>query len=291
MSGPDDGWAATVSAWALAQADIRALVQIGSRVQKGAAVDRFSDYDYHLVTSSPGRYRDGAFTRDLGPLWACGTQVAFGDAVKVTAVYAGALEADFVVLSNWEVRVAALALAWPMAAPLWPAPLRRGVANLRIVAAPGWKVIKGGRDWETRYSRISPLRLPLSRGEFDRLCGEFWTQLVWSAKKAERGEFRASQRALHVHLIENSLRMLQEEALLEGRAARPLGRRAEGWMTPEQLEGTDFSTALDRDALLSGMQRIMDVFEKSSLAVASRNGWDSSRHDEVRAWLNGLRVS
>jgi hypothetical protein len=291
MSGPDDGWGATVSAWALAQADIRALVQIGSRVQKGAAADRWSDYDYHLVTSHPGRYRDGSFTRDLGPLWACGTQVAFGDAVKVTAVYAGALEADFVVLSHWEVRVAALALAWPATAPLWPAPLGRGVANLRIVAAPGWKVIKGGRGWEGRYSRISPLRLPLSRGEFDRLCGEFWTQLVWAAKKAERGEFRASQRALHLHLVENSLRMLQEEALQEGRAAQPLGRRAEAWLTAEQLQATGFVTAPERGALLSGLARIMDVFDKSSGAVAAANGWDAGRHGEVRGWIGALRVS
>jgi hypothetical protein len=291
MSGPDDGWDAAVSAWALARADIRALVQIGSRVQRGAAPDRWSDYDYHLVTSRPERYRDGSFTRELGAVWACGSQVAFGDAVKVTAVYAGALEADFVVLSHWEVRVAAAALAWPATAPLWPAPLRRGVANLRIVAAPGWKVIKGGRAWERRYARISPLRMPMAREEFDRLCGEFWTQLVWAAKKAERGEFRAAQRALHLHLVENSLRMLQEEALLEGRAALPLGRRAEGWLTAEQAEATDFATAPERDALLSALGRIMGVFEKSSGAVAARNGWEAPRHAEVRAWLGGQGVS
>jgi hypothetical protein len=290
MSSPDDGWDATVSAWAQAQPDIRALVQIGSRVQHGAVVDRWSDYDYHLVTSRPARYRDGSFCLELGPCWALGVQVAFGNAVKVTAVLPGALEADFVILSHWEVRVAGLALAFSGTAPLWPAPLARGVENLRIVAAPGWRVIKGGAPWERRYSRIAPLRLRLSRGEFDAVCGEFWTQLVWAAKKAERGELRASQRALHVHLIENSLRMLQEEALLAGRAARPLGRRAEDWMTPAQLEGTDFSTAPDRDALLSGMERIMDAFEGSSLAVAAANGWEAGRHDEVRAWLNALRV-
>jgi hypothetical protein len=291
MSGTDDGWGAAVSAWALARPDIRALVQIGSRVQKGAAADRWSDFDYQLVTSRPEAYRDGSFARDLGPLWACGSQVAFGEAFKVTAVYAGALEADFVILRNWEVRVAALALAWPATAALWPAPLRRGVANLRIVAAPGWRVIKGGRPWERRYARISPLREPLSRLEFDRLCGEFWTQLVWAAKKAERGELRASQRALHVHLVENSLRMLQEEAVQEGRAAQPLGRRAESWLTAEQLGATAFATAPERGALFAALGRIMDVFEKSSNAVAGRNGWAAAGHAEVRGWLDGLRLS
>jgi len=209
----------------------------------------------------------------------------------VTAVYAGALEADFVILSHWEVRVAAMALALPGTAPFWPGALSAGVASLRVVAAPGWKVIKGGGAWERRYSRIAPVSLPLTRDEFDRLCGEFWTQLVWAAKKAERGEFRAAQRALHLHLVENSLRMLQEEALLEGRAALPLGRRAEGWLTAEQAEATDFATAPERDALLSALGRIMGVFEKSSGAVAARNGWEAPRHAEVRAWLGGQGVS
>jgi streptomycin adenylyltransferase len=288
MSSLDDGWDSTVSAWAHAQSDIQALVQIGSRVQKGAAADRWSDYDYHLVTSSPRRYRDGSFSRGLGTCWACGSQVAFGNAVKVTAVYAGALEADFVILSHWEVRVAALALALPGTAPFWPGALSAGVASLRVVAAPGWKVIKGGGAWERRYSRIAPVSLPLTRDEFDRLCGEFWTQLVWAAKKAERGEFRASQRALHLHLVENSLRMLQEEARQAGRVSYPLGRRAEAWLSAEQLAGTDFSTAPSRGALLPALVRIMDVFEKSSSAVAGGNGWDNAGHAEVRGWVSAL---
>jgi hypothetical protein len=291
MSSPDDGWASKVSSWAHAQADIDALVQIGSRVQKGGSADRWSDYDYHLVTSSPAKYRDGSFCRELGPCWASGAQIAFGNAVKVTGVFDGALEADFIVLSSWEVRVATLALSWPAAAPLWPGPLRSGVASLRIVAAPGWKVIKGGPAWEKRYSRVTPLRAPLGRVEFDRLCGEFWTQLVWVAKKAQRGEFRAAQRALHLHLVENSLRILQEEALQQGRQAYPLGRRAELWLSGDQLKALGFSSAPDKDSLLSALAQTMDVFEKSTRAVADRNGWNFGPHPEVRAWLEGLRSS
>lgn len=291
MSSADDGWSSTVSSWANAQADIRALVQIGSRVQEGAVVDRWSDYDYHLVTSSPSRYRDGSFCRELGPCWAFGAQIAFGNAVKVTGVFDGALEADFIVLHNWEVRVATLALAWPSAAPLWPGPLRAGVASLRIVAAPGWRVVKGGAAWERRYARITPIRAPIGRLEFERLSGEFWTQLVWVAKKAQRGELRAAQRSLHLHLVENTLRILQEEALLEGRKAYPLGRRAELWLTGDQLKALDFSSAPDRDTLLAAVAGVMGVFENSSTAVAASNGWSSGAHPEVRAWLDGLRSS
>jgi hypothetical protein len=288
MSGRDDAWAAAVSAWAGGRPDIQALVQIGSRVQAGSVVDGWSDHDYHLVTSSPGNFTDGSFAHELGPCWAVGAQVAFGNAVKVTAVYDGALEADFVIVRHAELLVAMLAMRWPAAERWWPRPLREGVASLRIVAGPGWRVIKGGEAWERRYARIAPLQVPLSEREFQGLCGEFWTQLVWAAKKAARGEYRASLRTLHLHLVENCMRLLQEEALLAGRRSYPLGRRAEQWLSPSELLGTDVRAGADRASLLAALAQIADTFEKTSAAVAGRHGWTSSPPAAVRAWLAGL---
>ena len=63
MSMLEDGWDAALSAWSHDQDDIRALVQIGSRVQKGALVDPWSDYDYQLITTRPEKYGDGSFCR------------------------------------------------------------------------------------------------------------------------------------------------------------------------------------------------------------------------------------
>lgn len=288
MSVGDDAWAAGVSAWAERRPDVQALVQIGSRVQAGAVVDEWSDHDYHLVTSSPESFTDGMFARELGPCWAVGTQVAFGNAVKVTAVYEGALEADFVIVRQAEFLVALLAMRWPGTQGLWPRPLREGVASLRIVVGPGWRVIKGGEAWERRYARIAPLQVPLSEREFERLCGEFWTQLVWAAKKAARGEYRASRRGLHLHLVENCLRLLQEEALLGGRRSYPLGRRAEQWLTPAQLLGTDFRDGADRESLFKALGQVADTFEKTSAAVAAGRGWSPSQPAAVRAWLAGF---
>jgi hypothetical protein len=291
MRGPADGWEDALSVWAQAQGDIRALVQIGSRVQPGAAVDAWSDYDYQLVTTAPERYRDGAFCRQLGPCWASGAQVAFGNSVKVTGIFAGAREADFVILHHREVVIALLALRWPRTARLWPRALRQGVANLRIVAAPGWRVIKGGARWERRYARIQPLRLPLTHREFNALCGEFWTQLVWAAKKAGRGEFVASQRGLHRHLVENALRVLQEEALLEGRPAYPLGRRAELWLGAEPARVLAAGSRPERASLLTALEGLAEVFSRSSQALAARQGWESPSTGELRAWLGRLAAN
>jgi hypothetical protein len=288
MSDSGDGWDSAVSAWAHAQGDIRALVQIGSRVQTSGNADSWSDYDYQLISSHPEKYHDGSFAAGLGRCWAYGASLAFGNAVKVSAVFDGALEADFVVLRHFEVVLATLALRWPGTSGLWPRRLKSGVTNLRIVVGPGWKMIKGGNLWEKRYSRITPERPWLTEAEFRGKCGEFWTQLVWVAKKVERGEFRAGQRGFHEHLLENTFRILQEEARLEGRQSYPLARRAERWLTPEQIEATSGGTRPDRDALIAALRQVADMFSKSCAAVSTKTGWQTRDNAEVRAWLAGL---
>jgi hypothetical protein len=288
MNSPAEGWDATVSAWANARSDIRALVQFGSRVRGDGTADQWSDYDYHIITSEPGKYGDGAFARELGPCWARATRVSFGNVVRVTAIYEGALEADFIVLRHVEMLIVALALRWPSTARFWPRALAGGVSSLKIAAAPGWRVIKGGSDWEKRYARITPSRAAMTEADFGRICDEFWVELVWTAKKVARGEYRAAQRAIHEHLIENSLRIFREDALTDGRTAYYVGRRAESWFTPEQLKATMDGTRPEPAALWAVLTRIADEFGVSSSRLAKRNSWGGREFPEVRAWLAAL---
>jgi len=283
MSGAEDRWVAAVAAWAEAQPDLAALVQIGSRVQPGAAADGWSDFDYQLITTAPGRYRDGTFTRGLGDCWAHGLEPAFGNVMKVTAVYEGALEADFVILSHLEVRLAALALRWPGTARWWPRPLVQGVNSLRRVAGAGWKVIKGGPAWERRYARIT-----YHEDELTELCGQFWVQLVWAAKKARRGEFLASQRTIHRYLIEDCLRVYEARAKAAGGPAFPLGRRAERWLPPGDLAAARVATAPDERALFRALARVADNFAGASAALAALRQWPAPAFGEIRAWLDRM---
>jgi hypothetical protein len=288
MNGSGSGWESRLSAWAHSRHDIKALVQFGSRVQVGAVVDSWSDYDYQIITSLPRDYLDGTFTSDLGACWASSAQLSFGNSIKITGVFEGGLEADFVVLKHLDVVVATSALRWPSMARLWPRVLGKGIIDLRIVIGPGWKVIKGGDAWEKRYSRIADFRAALTEVDFNILCDEFWVQLVWAAKKAARGEFRASQRAIHGHLIENSLRMFQEEALLEGRKAFPLGRRAEAWLTPGQIGATAVGTRPDAASLGTSLAQLLEIFAASSARVAELKRWTMHDRGDVQKWVAGI---
>jgi hypothetical protein len=288
MSSPVDAWDSALTSWANSRGDIKALVQIGSRVQKGSSPDAWSDFDYQLITSRPGDYRDGSFAEGIGRCWSYGTRMAFGNALKVTAVYEGAVEADFVILKHFEVMIAVTALRWPQSAHLWPRPLVRGVADLRGVVGSGWRMIKGGPLWEGRYSRVTFASTPVTHEEYSAWCGEYWSQLVWIAKKVKRGEYRAAQRGIHEHLLENTLRMLEQEALLDGLKAFPRGRRAELWLTPDQMRATDVSTRPESAVLVSALTQVCDAFEKSAAAVAAKRGWKLRDSAPTRAWLTSL---
>lgn len=281
----EDDWNKALSQWAHAQSDIKALIQIGSRVQAAGIVDGWSDYDYQLITSRPDRYLDGAFARQISPCWAVGTNRAFGNVTKVSAVYDGALEAEFVILKNWEVMVATTALRWPRIAGLWTRALRRGIEDLQGVAGSGWRIIKGGDKWIQRYMRLKPFQERLRRNEFDLLCGEFWSHFVWAVKKVQRGEYIAAQRAIHEVLLEKTICLLAEEGLLEGRSAGPRGRRAERWLSPARLQSVKILTHPDRDSLFAAFDRVSALFADVSEIVAQKNGWECRSYAEIRAWL------
>jgi Streptomycin adenylyltransferase len=288
MSERDEAWVANISAWANAQGDIKALVQIGSRVKNDGTADEWSDFDYQLITTNPARYRSGEFARELGRCWAIGLEHTFGDVMKVTAVFDGALEADFIILNHGDLLVATTALGWPGTSGLWPRPLRVGVSRLRGAAGTGWKVVKGGAAWEKRYSRLTPCEFPMSEREFKALCGEFWVQAVWAAKRTRRGELIASQRTIHRYVIEACLRMFEEEVLLDGKKAYPRGRRAETWLTASQAAVANAGTSPERESLLETLSHLSHEFARSSEAVGTGRGWPIGDYAEIRGWITSL---
>lgn len=288
MSERDEAWVANVSAWASAQADIKALVQIGSRVKNDGTADEWSDFDYQLVTTNPDRYRSGEFARELGTCWAVGLEHTFGDVMKVTAVYEGALEADFIVLRHSELVLATTMLKWPGTSGMWPGPLRIGISRLRGAAGTGWKVIKGGAAWEKRYARLTPCEFPMTESEFKSLCGEFWVQAVWAAKRIQRGELIASQRTIHRYLLEACLRMFQEEAVVSGRKAYPRGRRAESWLTAPQAEVVKGGTIPEKAQLLGALSGLAIEFVRSCEVVGKSRGWPVGGNPEIAGWITQL---
>lgn len=278
---------ARIIAWARTLPDLEALVQIGSRVQPGAMVDVWSDWDYQLIVRQPTRYHHRDWPAQIAPCWSAHFERTERAVTKLSAVFAGGWEADFVLLSAWQLKLACWAMRYPGAQGWFPPALRQGVKNLRLVAGPGHRVVLGGQAWERRYAALAvPWPEPdFTAEDFQRHVAAFWRHAVWVGKKILRGELRAALRWSHIELREHSHVLLAEEARLAGRAPRPEARKAEHWLDERRLAQTAIETGTDQRSLARALLAEIALFEEVGRSVAQARGFTTPDHSAVAAWL------
>ncbi len=276
-----------IADWAHRQPDLEALIQIGSRAQPVAEVDQWSDWDYHFVTRRPDRYQGREWPARIAPCWCAHLEKTERGVVKISAVFEDGLEADFVPLAAWQVKLACWAMRHPGARRWFPPALQWGVHNLRLIAGPGHRVIIGGAAWERRLEALKvdwPANA-FTGEDFQRHVTAFWRHAVWVFKKSARGELRAAARWHVTELTKHVYALLGEEARLAGRTPRPEARKAEQWLDEARLRQTAVTLAPDRRVLAQALLGAIDLFTDASRKVAERHGFNSPGHAEVEQWL------
>ena len=285
MTAPE--FEARVVAWARQLPDLDALVQIGSRVQPGATVDAWSDWDYQLVLRRPTSYLNRNWPEQIAPCWNAHYERTERGVIKLSAVFAGGWEADFVLLPTWQLKLACWAMRHPGGQAWYPPALRSGIHNLRLVAKPGYRVVLGGPAWERRYAALA-VEWPdpgFSAGDFQQHVAAFWRHAVWVAKKTLRGELRAALRWQYVEMQEHLYALLAEEARLAGRAPRPEARQAEQWLDGARLRQTALETGPDQRMLARALRAELVLFREVSESVAAQRGFARPDCAAVEAWL------
>lgn len=285
MTAPE--FEARLVAWARAQPGVEALVQIGSRVQVGATVDAWSDWDFQLIVRDPAPYLNRAWPAQIAPCWAAHLERTPRGVMKLSAIFAGGWETDFVILTAWQMKLVCFAMGHPGVHGWLPAALREGVHNLRLVACPGHRVVLGGPAWERRYAALA-MAWPeqgFTADDFLFHTAGFWRHAVWTAKKIRRGELRAAQRWSHVELREHTYALLAEEARLEGRVPRPEARQAERWLDETRLGQTAALTGVTQRELAGALLAELILFCEVTASVAARRGWTVPDYVAVEAWL------
>jgi hypothetical protein len=168
-----------------------------------------------------------------------------------------------------------------------PAALRRGIANLRLFAGPGCRVVLGGPGWEKRVKALQT-NWPVTgfgADDFQRHISAFWRHAVWIAKKILRGELRAALRWHQIELREHVYALLEEEARLAGRRPRPEARQAEQWLTERRLGQTAEALSVDQAGLSRALLAEIALFEELSSAVAPAHRLRPTDYSAVAAWL------
>jgi Streptomycin adenylyltransferase len=276
-----------IVAWARRQPDVSALIQIGSRVQPGGHVDAWSDLDFQLFSTNPARYRNTGWLAAIAPCWSTHVERTERGVDKLSVVFAGGHEVDLVLMPSRLMKLVYWAMARPAWRGLYPAMLRRGIADTRVVVRPGYRVVLGGVAWEKRLAAAAAPwpEEAFSSVDFEFHVRGFWRHSVWVQKKIARGEVRAAARWKHVELMDHLLALLAEEARLAGRPARPEARKAEQWLDARRLAQTDIPTSLDQNALARALLAEIELFEEVSRSVAQSRGFALVDHSAVAAWL------
>jgi hypothetical protein len=278
---------ARIISWARSRTDVEALVQIGSRVQPGSEVDAWSDWDYHLIVHQPARYRSPGWLDEIGPCWNAHVEVTERRVAKLSAIFEGGIEVDIVPLAAWQMKLVYWAMRHPEFAGFYPRPLATGVANTRLVVGPGYRLLVGSPAWERRLAALanSPSLPVMGEREFAEIVDGFWRHAVWVHKKVMRGEVRAAGRWFHREVAERRWLLLEEEARLAGRPARPEGRKAEQWLDETRLRQTVISANADQSELAQALLAEMDLFEDVRARVAAKQGFPQADRSPLISWL------
>ncbi|WP_438479629.1 aminoglycoside 6-adenylyltransferase [Oleiharenicola lentus] len=276
-----------VVAWVRQQPEVEALIQIGSRVQSGGVVDAWSDWDYQLVLSDTKRFLHRDWLKEIAPVWCAHLERTERKVVKLSAVFAGGFEADFVLLPAWQMKLACWGLNHPQWQKWFPSMLRRGVYNLQLIGVPGYRVVLGGPEWEKRLAGLRGDWSPriMSAEDFDFHVTSFWRHAVWVFKKTMRGEFRAAQRWHAREVREHLYALLEEEARVSGLKPRPEARQAERWLTPERLAQTSVQLTPQRAALAQALLAEVALFREATASVATLRGFKLGDYSALENWL------
>ena len=273
--------------WARRQPDVEALVLAGSRAL-GSGVDEWSDWDFHLISARPQQYYRTDWLAEIAPTWCAHAERTPRGVIKVSAVFEGGLEADFVPLAAWQMKL----VYWGMRHPAWakemPTRLRRGILETRaFLLGSGYRVLVGGKAWERRLTALDVewVGPSMSAEEFFRHVGAFWQKSVWLTKKIARPEPRSAMHWLHKLVTDHVYALLAEEARLAGRPARPEARKAEQWLDARRLAQTVIATGTDQRVLARALLAEITLFEEVSRSVAATRSFILPDHSAVAAWL------
>jgi hypothetical protein len=280
---------ARVIAWARQQPHIDALVLGGSRALPSGGADDWADWDFHLFTSDPSRYQHPDWVKEIAPCWCVHAERTPRGVVKVSAVFEDGIEADFVPLKSWQMRLVYAGMRHPEWARWMPRALVRGIYETRaFMLAAGHRIVAGDMAWEERFSGLK-LTWPgvgLAVADFTWHAAAFWQQAVWIFKKIVRRELRSAMHALHLLAVEHLYVLLQEEARLLGHTPRSGARKAERWLgVDRQRQTAALATALDQTVLARALLAELALFREVSASVAASRGFALADYTAVDAWL------
>lgn len=246
--------------WIMHRPATKGLLLIGSRVRqstlsRGASFD--SDWDFQLITSEASLFRDERWVSDVGlerPLTYIVRSGRLRGRIKVTALWEGG-ELDIVIITTMEIYLLYLVVISRLWVHLEPA--GEALGHLSRVWSGGVAIRKGG-VWLRRLVAFVCSRPCLGRLEdaaIMDLARGFVCDYMSAVRKLKHGELLATQRWLHVQMLEVNFALLHELRLRRGEVSFPDARRAETYLSAIEIDMLSVDTDLSRQILEKSLKR------------------------------------
>lgn len=219
--------------WADREAMVSGLILIGSQVRRGTpaskAPDKFSDWDFQVITRNPNIFMNRSWVLGLG----FGEALAYvarvgrlGSAIKVSIVLSvGNL--DLVIIATRQLQI--VRIIFSIGISDYMGSIREGLVDLAVVIHGGYIVKKGEEKWGNFFKKIVA-SVPVRRLSDDTICmiaDGFVCDYISIYSKIKRGELLSAQRWLHLYLAEANFQLMHEFRLRCGEESFPDARRLE----------------------------------------------------------------
>ena len=201
--------------WARREPAIRAVVLFGSRARATGApdgADRYSDWDFQIITRQPDRFANPAWVRTAGisePIAYALRPRRVGRGVKVSAVFSGG---ELELVSTPAFQFALARWLWRFGLLARSRSAMTALGDLASLLRPGYRVVKGETDWGRFFAHVATA-IPPTRLDDEAVVGiaaRFVCDYLSALQKIERGELLAAQRWLHHYLAEANFNLLHE---------------------------------------------------------------------------------
>lgn len=281
-----------IISWANRQPDIRAIIVIGSRAREDHPADDWSDLDLIIFTSHPSAYLSTTeWLAELGEVWLeCLNYTARGDP-EWLALFAGAVKADFVLVTIPEDSATSLTLQQMMDATPYNFVYQRGLRVL-VDKNGGLSPLDGSSEASEVLSTSHP-----TAEAFLALINRVLLDAVRTAKMLKRGELWRAKQLCDGSLKQKLLTMLEWHA----RATNGLpyetwheGRFLHQWADSQAIAALPQTFATyQEEALWPALFATLALFRRLAQKTGQRLGYEYpiSSDKQITEWIKRVQNS
>ena len=268
-----------IVAWGQQQADIRALIVIGSRARTTLSADDWSDLDILMLTEDVARYiESAAWLQTFGTPLLTFIERTFEGGYERRVLYEGFLDVDF-------------ALDTPSAGEK----LLQSPEVMHGIFKRGYRFLLDKDGWEPRLAAAvasaQAVETVINNADIANNIHDYWYHCVWLTKKLERGELWSAVGCLNGYMQSKLLQMIEWYTHLH--STKPVdtwhgGRFLHKWTEPWIVESLPGCFAdYDAASIQSALQKQMALYHRLAVAVAQKQGIDypDSARQQVMVWV------